>query len=129
MHGQSKGPNAQPFNLGLPRTEGGGAVNQYGVPVSPMQFVRHGSAERGQTSSPTRRRPRSRERADDRFRTISPAQAAARISEETSARNPAGNYEAKEWLEALQDVNERVLNLENAHRNTAQAVAPPRRGH
>ena len=121
MHGPSRA-TAQPFNLGAPRNDGG-AVNQYGLPVAPMQFVRHGSAERGKSSSPVRRRPRSRDRAEDRYRTISPAAAAARIAEETNTRNPAGNYEAQEWLQALQDVNERVLNLENAHRNTAQVVA------
>ena len=51
------------------------AHGQFGNRVMPMQFVRHGSPERGSLAIP--RRQRSRDRSPTRNRTLSPAQAAA----------------------------------------------------
>ena len=67
------------FNFGV--NPQGGPVGQFGNPVQPMQFVRHGSvsADPAQGAAIPRRQ-RSRERASrtqSRNRTVSPAQAAA----------------------------------------------------
>ena len=97
---------------------GAGAHGQFGNRVMPMQFVRHGSAERGQPAIP--RRQRSRDRSKDRNRTLSPAQAAVMSP---ARSNPAGQMEAQEWLEALQSVDERLRVLENLQQNIAQGIA------
>ena len=92
------------------------AHGQFGNRVMPMQCVRHGSPERG---SVIPRRQRSRDRSPTRNRTLSPAQAAA-LPERS---NPAGQEEAREWLEALQSVDERVRVLESRQSNIAQGIA------
>ena len=93
------------------------AHGQFGNRVMPMQFVRHGSPERGSLAIP--RRQRSRDRSPTRNRTLSPAQAAA-LPERS---NPAGQMEAQEWLEALQSVDERVRVLEHRQSSIAQGTA------
>ena len=96
---------------------GAATHGQFGNGVMPMQFVRHGSAERGPA---TPRRQRSRDRSPTRNLTLSPAQAAAVNDART---NPAGKAEAQYWLELLQTVDERVRILENQQRNIAQGIA------
>ena len=75
----------------------------------PYGFLRHGSDERGFGSrSLPPRRPRSR---DGRGNT----------SEIRSG--PAGHEERREWLDALEDVKERVKTIETTQRSHAQSIA------
>ena len=119
------------FTLGV--NPHGGAVGQFGNPVQPMQFVRHGSvsADPAQAAAIPRRQ-RSRDRAlrtQSRNRTVSPAQAAA-VHQDTqhhtmidgNRMNPAGQQEGAEWLDLLQAVDERVRRLEGQQRDTAQFI-------
>ena len=108
--GQGNNPGTLGSAIGM------AAHGQFGNRVMPMQFVRHGSAERG---SAIPRRQRSRDRSPQRNRTISPAQA-AELPERTT---PAGRMEATEWLEALQAVDERVRVLENRQTHIAQGIS------
>ena len=70
----------------------------------------HGFGARAQARSlPAGRRPRSRE---------------GRASALPDIRaGPAGEQERQEWLDALQDVKERVTTLENVQRSHAQSIA------
>ena len=104
VQGDGQGNGNNPGTIGS--ALGPGAHGQFGNRVMPMQFVRHGSAERG---SAIPRRQRSRDRSPTSNRTLSPAQAAA-LPERTT---PAGRVEATEWLEALESVDECVRVLEN----------------
>ena len=77
-------------------------------------FLRHGSVERGlptrYPSAPAFNRQRSRDGRDGR-------------SGPDVRSGPAGPQERQEWLDALQDVKERVGTLESIQRNHAQSIA------
>ena len=88
--------------------------NSRGERISPRRFTeggRHGSAER-ESAGGSLRRPRSRERA--RY-VQEPAQ--------PIRTGPAGQEERRSWLDALNDLAEKVNRIDLDTRNNAQAIA------
>ena len=87
--------------------------NARGERVSPRRFVeggRHGSAEHGLATSA--RRPRSR----DRMRY-------AGEETQTVRTGPAGQEERRSWLDALNEMSEKINRIELDTRSNAQAIA------
>ena len=69
-------------------------LGQFGHRVSAGQFIRHGSAERGQ---PRFRRQRSRDRINPRNQSLPPV----------PNFEPAGEFQASEWTEEILDLKEK----------------------
>ena len=111
--GAVTGPQqALPFPLLRPRRTSS-ANDMRGLPMPPYGFLRHGSDEHGfgaraaARSLPAGRKARSRDGRD--------------LPDIRSG--PAGVQERTEWLDALQDVKERISTVETTQRSHAQSIA------
>ena len=87
-------------------------VGPRGQRVIHDQFTRHGSDERGTSS---RRRQRSRDRPD--------TQRGSSLPTGGIRSGPAGVQERIEWMDALQECDRRITQLEQSNRNLAQSFA------